>query len=568
MRIRIPTVVLCLALAVSAAPGVQLDGSEVGVVATVNGEQLYFEDVERQLRELHTGLAETSRAAFDLDRLMERVVNDALIAQEARALGMHEEQPIPQRLRERREAMARDRLEKEEIWGRVELSEDEVRRDFEDAYQSVSFRILTTSDKNEAELLRRRRDDGEDFVSLAAEPSASGQPHRFEWFDSVHRVDVPSDIEEVLLGLENGQIGGPFATNLGWSIVQVESFAEADPEEFGRYEARIRERARFRKADARRKELAAELRQSFEVTIDQQAADIECESPEGGRLVPIIEQPDAVVAKAGGRTITAQDFGQALTKRWKTVTNPEAALASRSILLERLIDRELLIAEALRRGYGETTEVERELHSYLTGLLVPRFLSEVLAPTVEISEKEKTDYYNEHREQFRRLPRLKLGQVTVEDPDLAERVAELLRKKADLAWVAREYSVDGVKHKGGDVGWVVPGVELGGLQEILVEAEPGAVLGPFPLAEGRFVVLRVDAKEDQGYYTPTEVSGNLRSAVFAIKFRQTLDEFFSKLRERSEIAVHQEILDRMRITGTDASEDVHPAGKADGHADG
>jgi parvulin-like peptidyl-prolyl isomerase len=568
MTIRIPTVILCLTLTVTAAPGAQGNRAEVGVVATVNGEKLYFEDVERQLRELHAGRGETSRAAFDLDRLMARVVNDALIAQEARALGMHEEKPIPQRLRERREAMARDRLEKEEIRERVELSEDEIRQEFEDTYRSVSFRILTTSDKNDAELLRRRLDEGQDLASLATEPSANGQPHRYESFDSVHRVDIPSDIGEVLLGLESGQIGGPFSTNLGWSIVHLESFTEANSEEFARYEARIRERARFRKADARRKELAAELRKAFDVTIDQQAADIECESPEGGRLVPIIEQPDAIVVRAGGRSITAQDFGQALRQRWETVTNREAALASRSIILERLIDRELLIAEALRRGYGKTPEVERELHSYLTDLLVPRFLNEVLAPTVEISEEEKTAYYTEHREEFRRLPRLKLGQVTVEDSALAERVAELLLNKADLAWVAKEYSIDGFKHKGGDVGWVVPSVELGEFQEMLVEAEPGAVLGPFPQAEGRFVVLRLDAKEDQGYYTPAEVSGNLRSAVFALKFRQRLDEFFSKLRERSEIAIHQEILDGMRITGTDVSGGAHSVGEANGHADG
>ena len=87
--------------------------SERGVIATVNGDPIYFEALERYLGELHQGAAEAERRAPDMERALFRLVNDALLAQEARALGMHEEEPIPSRVATRRENRAVKRLEQE-----------------------------------------------------------------------------------------------------------------------------------------------------------------------------------------------------------------------------------------------------------------------------------------------------------------------------------------------------------------------------------------------------------------------------------------------------------------------
>lgn len=293
------------------------------------------------------------------------------------------------------------------------------------------------------------------------------------------------------------------------------------------------------------------------MSVNEKVADVGCERDEEGSLVPQIEKPEAIVVTVGGRTITAEAFGGALQKRWRVMFSQEAALASRQLVLERLIDHELMIAEALRRGYDETPEVRRAAQSYLTELLVPRFLSEVLAPSIKVTPEETEAYYQAHREEFRRLPRIKLGQVTVSSQEEAEQVAELLRENADLSWVAGKYSIDRYKNKGGDRGWIVPDMKVGELQAALVAAQPGAVLGPLAEDVDRFVVFRVDANEDQGYYALPEVSGNVRQAVFSEKFRTKLDEVLTGLREDSEIEIYQDALNRMQISGQTASEDPH-----------
>ena len=54
---------------------------EVGVIATVNGEPIYYEDLERLLGDLHSGSAEAQRGAPDLDRMVFRLVNDRRLSQ-------------------------------------------------------------------------------------------------------------------------------------------------------------------------------------------------------------------------------------------------------------------------------------------------------------------------------------------------------------------------------------------------------------------------------------------------------------------------------------------------------
>ena len=93
------------------------DEPATGVIATVNGEPIYFEDLERLLADTHRGVPAGQRQAPDLDRMLFRLVNDELLGQEARALGMHEEDPIPARLAAKRTSLAVERLEREDLPG-------------------------------------------------------------------------------------------------------------------------------------------------------------------------------------------------------------------------------------------------------------------------------------------------------------------------------------------------------------------------------------------------------------------------------------------------------------------
>ncbi len=533
------------------------------VVAIVNGEAVYAEDVKQALEQLHSDASSARRRTPDRTLLMFRLVNDALLAQEARALGMDREDPIPAQVARRRQSLAVARLEREEVGSRARPSDEEVRRAFEDQYRTVTFRILTVRDQEKAADLRRKLEGGAEFEALAKASSVDPYAALGGLVEKVAKIDLPFDIADRVFAMKAGELEGPILTAIGWSDIRVESLAPADPARFEELKRSLADLVRFRKAEALRDELGARMRKAHTVVVDEAAvAAIVPERLPDGRLVPKVEKPDAVVARVDDRTITAALLGRAFGMRWSGVANETAALAARGPVLDRLVQAELMAAEALARGYGDTPEAKRTLRAYETRLLVSRYLNQVLAADIKVTPEEMQAYYEAHKESFHRPPRVHVHQVTVATEEQANRLASLVRQGADIGWLARQHSIDGFKDAGGDRGWVVPGQAGESLDTGLLTAKTGEVLGPGATAQG-FAILQVDAREEQGLYEFKEISGNVKKAVQDQKVEQAIDGLVTKLRSRSKIEVHEDVLASLRITAAPAEEKAHPGGPMD-----
>lgn len=545
-------------MATQDAPGSGAEATEVGIVATVNGEPIYFEDLESLLGQMHSGTAETQRGAPDLERMMFRLVNDKLLAQEARVLGMQNDEPIPTQLAELRQSLAIKRLEQEEIWTRAEPTVDELEKAFAKEYRTITFRMITTHEKEDAEEVLSELEQGADFAALAKEYSVDRYSPRGGLVENMPRIDMPHELADDVFAMSPGDLKGPIRTRIGWSNIKVESFADPDRERFEEQQQSLRTLVRYRNSETLKDDLGSRLRKAHPVVIDQQAVDaIVAERLPDSRLMPKVENPEATVARVGEWSITSAEYGKALMRRWKGVRNEEAARAAKPLVLESLIRDQLMAAEALARGYGETPEVERLVSATETQLLIPIILSEVVAADIEVTREEMERYYEENKDGFHRPPRVRLGQITVADRVEAERLAELLRQGSDLAWLARQHSLDDFKEAGGDRGWATPRLSGDSIEEALFDAQPGDVLGPSEHPEG-FVIAQVLAREDQGTYDFQEVSGNVRKAVSDGKLQLALHDFIQKLRSRSEIVVNEDLLATLQITGTPDEGGTHP----------
>lgn len=545
----------------SAPPGPDTS-AERGILARVNDEPIYVEDAERQLTDLHSGMGQVERGAFDLERLVSRLVNDTLLAQEARAMGMAEEPPIPDQLEALRRKLAMAHLQTEEIAARVAVSDEEVREAFEREYRRVTLRVLTTHDRTEAEAALAELGSGAEFAELAARRSKDPYALRGGLVQSLPRIDLMHEIAEVAFDLEPGALFGPVRTPLGYAVIRVESFEPADPERFDAARNDLGQMLFSRKSQRLQSDLAERLGEKHRVTIDERVLEgIVPERVADGRLMPRIEDPEAVVARVGDREILAGDYGDALKWRWKGVRNDEAATAAAPLVLEKKIESLLLLVEARARGYDAGPAVDRRVSALERDLLVERYLREILAPIARVERDEMEAYYEENRDSFRRPPRLHLSQITVETEEEAGRLAGLLREGADVRWLARKHSIDRFKDAGGERGWIVPSPNTDAFNDRLLEARAGDVVGPVG-GPGNFMVMRVDIREEQGPYPFEEVTGNVRSILFRERFGELLDEYLEKLRSRSEIVVHQDALESMRITGVAREGPEPPAGHA------
>ncbi len=539
-------------------------GDAGSVVATVNGQPVYLEDLEGRLDEMHGAAAEGHRGAFDVDQLVFRLVNDALLSQEARALSMDSEPPIPERRAELARELAVKRLEREEIWSKAEATDAEVRAEFERQYRRVTLRVLTTYEEDEATRALADLRAGADFAALAKERSKDPYGPRGGLVEALPWVDLQRPIAEAAFSSEPGKLFGPIVTDIGWAVLRVESYEPPDEERFAAVQKDIRDTVRFLEAEQLRAALQHTLRERYPITVDRElVASIRPERLPDGRLSATAPEPDAPVARlgspSGSRAITAGAYVRALVLRWSGVHNEVAAQATAPIVLDRLIGDELLATEALARGYGDTPEVARRVRALETRLLVSRYLQEVVAQTIQVTPEAMQAYYEAHKEGYHKPPHVFLSQITVGTREEAEKVAELAKGGADFAWLARQHSTDNLRQQGGAKGWTTPRPGVGGLDEQLLGARVGDVLGPTG-SDDEWVIYRVGAREEQGLYSFQEVAGNVRAAVYQQAAGRAIDGVLSKLREHSKVEIHHDVLDRLRISGEVEPEAAEPAG--------
>ena len=507
-------------------------------------------------------------AKMDLDQLVFRLVNDALLAQEARAMELQDEEPIPGKLAALRRDLAVKHLETDEVWKLARANDEEIRSTFEHDYRRVTLRVLTTLEKADAEAaLAELRGDGDsagaDFATLVSERSVDPYKLRGGLVEDLARVDLQTEIADAAFAAEPGALVGPVRTSIGWSLVRVESFAPADPERFEAVRRTVRDVIRFRKAQQLKAALAAELRDKHPVSVDAAVlASLEPERQTDARLVPKVADAAAVVARAGNETVTAGELGEALMWRWKGIRNEEAARATVPLVLDGLLESKLLLDEALARGYDRTPAVERAVTALEKDLLVERYLKTVLGPQVDVTPEEMKAYYEAHVASFNRPPRVHVSQITVATPEEAQEIVRQVRAGTDFAWLARRDSIDRFKEAGGERGWLdlTPGADA--FNDALLAAKPGEVLEPMGVP-GNWTVVRVNLREEQGPYPYDQVSGNVRTAVYQEKFQRFLGEFLDKLRSRSEIEVNEDALADLRITGS--REDAPAVSHGHGH---
>lgn len=523
---------------------------ESGVVARVNGEALYLEDVEGVLGKIHEGQTGQVRSDFDIDEMMFRLVNDTLLSQEARALGMAEDPNLVNRLEARRAKMARQRIEREEVFEKLKFDEEELKRTYLDGYRAATIRILTRKDKSEAEDILQQLEQGADFEALISEQSQDPYSMRQGLIQNLPAIDMPGNLSEVVFTMAPGDLGGPAATGYGWTIFRVEDFSPADPDQFEKRKRDVRNYLRFGKEEALRSQLLAELRHKYPVElVDSVYEAIVPKIMPDGRILPEIEDPEAVVATAGERGITAATYGKSLAARWSNIANIDIAQAIKPIMLDRLLVDEMLALEAKSRGYEISPEVERAVHSLETQLLVQQYLEEIVQPRVKITQEDLVSYYETNRDRYRRPPKLHVSQLTVESEELARRLAKMIEEGTDFAWLARQHSIDGHRDSGGAVGWVPANQGITGFTAELLDAKAGDVFGPVDF-RGEWRIVRVDLLEPQKHYEFEEVSGNVRQQVETLEFLEIVDALIKELRRRSQIWINDEALAAMQIQAT------------------
>ncbi len=148
-------------------------------------------------------------------------------------------------------------------------------------------------------------------------------------------------------------------------------------------------------------------------------------------------------------------------------------------------------ADALRGIMGTVADLD-EGSAYLAGL------------AKNIPDAAIHTYYTQHKEQFRRIDRVRAQHIEVNDKKLADQLSTQLKQGADFAALAKKYSVAADAAQGGDLGWIIhdESGHASWLAQVAMTQKPGAeirpILAPGTPAHPLWELMRV-SQIDTGY---------------------------------------------------------------------
>lgn len=183
-----------------------------------------------------------------------------------------------------------------------------------------------------------------------------------------------------------------------------------------------------------------------------------------------------------------QDLAGRFVLEWSSRRFGAAALAD---LRRALAERSEVLALQQLHGIGDDIDSASPLLKQLAG---------------QVSAAQVAAYYQQHRDEFARIERVKARHIRLADEQTAERVYAALTRGEAFAALAARYSTASDAANGGELGWIVHEGKPGWLQQLALAQAEGPASRPFrqpvgPQEAASWEIVQVQQRV-MGYQAP------------------------------------------------------------------
>jgi peptidyl-prolyl cis-trans isomerase C len=272
MRRTIVSIALLFAIL---CPGISMaskGGDGKRVVAVVGSESLTLEELNRMWEELPTQMKGSMRK----EDLVNRWIDIQLLWLEAKRKGIEKDKAFKRRLEEARRQIAAEELIRKEIVEKVVVSEDEIRKYYEDNRSSfveperIRVRHIMTSTEEKAKEALEKLKAGGDFGQIARQYSEDpGSRDMGGDLGFIQRGELIKEFEDVAFKLGVGELSPVVRTQFGYHIIKVEEKVEQHQKGLEEVREEIRSRLLLEKQKEAFDEMMKSLREKTKVKVEK-----------------------------------------------------------------------------------------------------------------------------------------------------------------------------------------------------------------------------------------------------------------------------------------------------------
>ncbi len=250
----------------------------------------------------------------------------------------------------------------------------------------------------------------------------------------------------------------------------------------------------------------------------------------------------ADLAIVAGKAITTSDLERYEQGLADYLRSEKEGVEAHRDHLQSLVDRELMLFEATKRGLDKQPSLEHDLTALVNERIADELSQSVVAGHLSVTEEEIRTAYEEHLLGWEIRPAHILSK-TEED---AIEIIRLLKAGTDFYELAKERSLADDADKGGDLGgFFGPGDAVTALREGVFRLEEGQVSQPIQTMDGYEVVKVIQKRRTPVELLSREISQQLTQRKKVKRLKAVVDS----LEAAWEVRYHRDrirhVLDRL-----------------------
>jgi parvulin-like peptidyl-prolyl isomerase len=500
------------------------------VLAVVDGEEITKEDLQHALGIAHRREDLSSARGLDMSLYVQKLIDDMLIIQETRRMGIEEDPVILEKFDAYilRESVVR--LYDEEIIRKVSVTEAEIKDYYMEKHEEFSLALIESGSEEDAEEVLEQLGKGGEFGEVAAEYSTHSSKINGGEIKMMLKEMAPT-IKEAISNLEPGEISDVIMAGSKYYVVKLIDRQEPPEDGLEKVRSGIENIINKQKTEKRSEEYLEALRKKIDPEIDWEIFDSiqpDGEKEERDELL----KDERPLVKIGDNILKAGEF--------KAAVLPDK-IESKEKIMNNWINVKVVDVEALSRNYDTETDLSDELRRYKSHILKDTFIKKVLMPKIMISEDDLKGYYLDHQDDYLEPVNYKIQMITANEKQEAEDILKSLQGGADFSWMAKKKSSDAYASKGGAVEWVVKDQLPEPAQEIVDTLNPGDL--SLVLENGHeYIIIRLQKKTERRVKQFESVKKLIHKKVFRVKYDELFSEYISKLKEGAEIIIYDEVV--------------------------
>ena len=505
---------------------------ESDIVALVDGEPITKEDIEYAIQIAHRREKLNPTSNINIAEFIQQLIDERLIVQEARRMGLHNDPQITDKVFSYQLRESVTQLYNEEIVQKAKVSESDIQEYYRDNYEVFRLGFIETLSEDTAahalDLIMR----GSEFGDVAREYSAHAS-RDMGGMVILERRALSPDLDQVVSKLQSGEVSPITRTQNKYYIIQLIDRSEAQDEGLEKIRTSVEKTVKSKKAKQLGDDYITELYKKYPPDINQEllsSMHLPMNKEERGRWL----KDKRVLVRVGDAVLTAGDFTRGLNPRSQN-------LEARDMRIKQWIETRLVDREAINRHYEKNAEFQNRVNRYANQLIMKEFIDRYIKPEITASGAELQDYYDEHKEDFKKPAQHRIQQITVRTIEEGNEILSSLNQGADFSWLAKTRSIDRFGPKGGDLGWHETGELTAPIKNIIDSMEPGDI-SPVLEDGSLYRIIKLQDRINETVADFSSIEHLITQKVFKEKYNKLYESYVDKLKKDARIEIDNDVI--------------------------